>query len=124
MFGQRLLGGMHQRVGVVLGVDRFAALLVLGGVGLGVLGHLLDVGLGQTAGGLNPDLLFLAGRLVLCRNIDDAVGVDIGGDLDLRPAARRRGGSHQVELAQDLVVGRHFTVALEDADGDRDLVLL
>src|SRR5665213_3735836 len=50
MFGQRLLGGMHQTVGMVLGVDRLAALLVLGGVGLGVLDHLLDVGLGQTAG--------------------------------------------------------------------------
>src|SRR6266849_6702582 len=35
MFGQRLLGGMHQRVGMVLGVDRLAAFLVLGGVGLG-----------------------------------------------------------------------------------------
>src|SRR4030095_9586156 len=29
MFGQRLLGGMHQRVGMVLGIDRLAALLVL-----------------------------------------------------------------------------------------------
>src|ERR1700687_2938017 len=36
MFSQRLLGGMHQRVGMVLGVDRLAAFLVLGGVGLGV----------------------------------------------------------------------------------------
>src|ERR1700730_11126429 len=34
MFGQRLLGGMHQRIGMVLGIDRLAALLVLGGVGL------------------------------------------------------------------------------------------
>src|ERR1700733_13585963 len=28
VFGQRLLGGMHQRVGMILGVDRLAALLV------------------------------------------------------------------------------------------------
>src|SRR6266446_10445838 len=66
MFGQRLLGRMHQGVGMVLGIDRFAALLVLGGVGLGVLDHLLDVGFRQAAGGLDPDLLLLAGRLVLC----------------------------------------------------------
>src|SRR6267142_1458050 len=33
MFGQRFLGRMHQRVGMVLGVDRFAAFLVLGGIG-------------------------------------------------------------------------------------------
>src|SRR6195256_5720746 len=47
MFGERLLGGMHQPVGMVLGVDRRTALLVLGGVGLGVLDHLLDVGFRQ-----------------------------------------------------------------------------
>src|SRR4051794_31511796 len=56
MLGQRLLGGMHQRVGMVLGVDRLAAFLVLGGVGFGVLDHLLDVGFGQAAGGLDANL--------------------------------------------------------------------
>src|ERR1035437_8506755 len=35
MFGQRLLGGMHQPIGVVLGINRLAAFLVLGRVGLG-----------------------------------------------------------------------------------------
>src|SRR5258705_9856699 len=65
VLGQRLLGRMHQSVGVVLGVDRLAALLVLGRIGLGVLDHLLDVGFGQAAGRLDPDLLLLAGRLVL-----------------------------------------------------------
>src|SRR5712664_3516689 len=35
VFGQRLLGGMHQAVGMVLGVDRLAALLVLGRIGFG-----------------------------------------------------------------------------------------
>src|SRR5713101_3167226 len=70
VFGQRLLGRMHQGVGMVLGIDRLAALLVLGGIGLGVLDHLLDVGFGQTAGCLDPDLLLLAGRFVLGRNVD------------------------------------------------------
>src|SRR5882672_2966831 len=69
MFGQRLLGRVYQSVGMILGIDRFATLLVLGGVGLGVLDHLLDVGFRQTAGGLNPDLLLLARRLVLCRHV-------------------------------------------------------
>src|SRR6202166_3457908 len=52
VFGQRLLGGMHQTVGMVLGIDRLAAFLVLGGVGLGVLDHLLDVGFPHAAGWL------------------------------------------------------------------------
>src|SRR6195952_4641685 len=65
VLGQRLFGRMHQPVGVVLGVHRLAALLVLRGVGLGVLDHLLDLGFGQAARGLDADLLLLAGRLVL-----------------------------------------------------------
>src|SRR3954469_10204011 len=77
VLGQRLLGRMHQRVGMVLGVHRLAALLVLGGVGLGVLDHLLDVGLGQAARRLDADLLLLAGRLVFRRHVDNAVGVDV-----------------------------------------------
>src|SRR5579859_6758600 len=67
VLGECLLGGMHQRVGVVLGVDRLAALLVGRGVGFGVLDHLIDVGFRQAAGGLDADLLLLAGRLVLGR---------------------------------------------------------
>ena len=57
-------------------------------------------------------------------SVDDAVGVDVEGDLDLRHAARRRRNAHQVELAEHLVVGRHFALALEDADGDGVLVIL
>src|SRR6202043_489668 len=49
MLGERLLGRMHQRVGVVLGVDGLAALLVGRRVGLGVLDHLVDVGFRQAA---------------------------------------------------------------------------
>src|SRR5262249_6257708 len=48
VLGQRLLGGMHQRVGMVLGVDRLAAFLVRLGIGFGVLDHLVDVGFRQT----------------------------------------------------------------------------
>src|SRR5690606_28648578 len=78
---QLLLGAVDQAVGVVAGVDQLAPLLVLGGVGLGVLDHLLDVGVGEAARGLDPDRLLLAGRLVLGLDVDDAVGVDVEGDL-------------------------------------------
>src|ERR1700712_1938774 len=116
VFGQGLLGRMHQPVGMVLGIHRLAALLVLGGVGFGVLDHLLDVGFGQTARGLDADLLLLAGRLVFRRNVDNAVGIDVERNLDLRHAAWRGRNPHQVELTENLVVGGHFALALEDAD--------
>ena len=123
-FLQAALGGVDQRVGLVLGLDQLAPLLVLGGMRLGVLDHLVDVGLRQAARSLDADLLLLAGRLVLGRDLDDAVGVDVEGDLDLRHAARRRRDADQIELAEQFVVGRHLALALEDADRHRGLVVL
>jgi hypothetical protein len=100
-----------------------AALLVGLGMGLGFLDHLVDVVVGQAARCLDADLLFLAGALVLGRDVDDAVGVDVEGHLDLRHAARCRRNADEVELAEHLVVGRHFALALEDPDRHRILVV-
>ena len=69
----------------------------------GFLDHFLDIGLAQAAGCLNPDALLLAARLVLGRHVDDTVGVNIEGDLDLRNAARRRRYADQIELAEHLL---------------------
>jgi hypothetical protein len=107
-----------------LRLDQLATLLVLLGVGFRLLDHLLDLLVGETAGSLDADLLLLAGALVLGGHVDDAVGVDVERDLDLRHAARRGGQADQVELAEHLVVGRHLALALEDADGHRALIVL
>src|SRR5262249_34994450 len=61
VLGERLLGRVNQRLGVILGLDLGFALLVFLGVRLGVLDHLLNVALGQAAGSLDTDLLLLAG---------------------------------------------------------------
>ena len=62
--------------------------------------------------------------LSLARDVDDAVGVDVEGDLDLRHAARRRRDAHQIELAQQLVLRRQLALALEDPDGHGRLVVV
>ena len=62
--------------------------------------------------------------LSLALTRDDAVGVDVEGHLDLRHAARRRRDRLEVELAEQLVVGRHLALALEDPDRHRVLVVL
>src|SRR3984885_12385853 len=113
VFGQRLLGHMDKRLGVVLRLDLGFALLVFLGVSFGILDHLLDVALGEAAGGLDADLLLLARAFVLGRHVDDAIGVDVEGDLDLRHAARRRRNADKIELAEHLVVGRHLALTLE-----------
>ena len=61
---------------------------------------------------------------ILGGHVDDAVGVDVEGHLDLRHAARRRRDADELELAERLVEGRHLGLALEHVDLDRRLVVL
>jgi len=124
MLAELAFGRMDQAFGVILRLRRLAAHLVLFGELLGVLDHLVDVRVAETATGLDLDLLFLAGALVLGVDRHDAVGVDVKGHLDLRHAARRRGNADQVELAEDLVVLRHFALALEHADRHCRLIVV
>src|SRR5487761_2682241 len=44
--------------------------------------------------------------------MNDAVGVDIKGDLDLRNSARRRWQTREFEHAQFLVISSHFALTL------------
>src|SRR5258708_10752023 len=124
MLAQRLLRRMDQRIALVLGFDQRAAFLVLRRMAFGFLHHLLDVGFRKSAGCLNANLLLLVGRLVLRGDRDNAVRVDVEGDLDLWNSTRCRRDAHEVELAEHLVVGCHFALALEDADRDGRLIVL
>src|SRR4029453_13243939 len=93
------LGRMDQAFGIVFGLGRVAPLLVLVGELLRFLAHLFVFLVGKAARSLDAYLLLLAGALVLGGDVDDAVGVDVERDLDLRHAARRRRNADQVELA-------------------------
>lgn len=61
-------------------------------------------------------LLLSAGALVLGRDVHDAIGVDVKGDLNLRDATRGGGDPHKGELTQHLVVRRHLPLALAHLD--------
>src|SRR5690554_3839307 len=56
--------------------------------------------------------------------MQDAVGVYVESDLDLRRATRSGRYAFKVELAQRLVACSDFTLALEHLDGDRGLVVV
>mmetsp|Transcript_32391 Transcript_32391/g.96486 ORF Transcript_32391/g.96486 Transcript_32391/m.96486 type:complete len:645 (+) Transcript_32391:236-2170(+) len=120
---QRLLGLVHERVRLVPRLDDGLAVRVRRRVRLRLAHHALDVRVGEAARGLDLDLLRLARRLVLGRHVDDAVGVDVKGHLDLRHASRRRRDAHEVELAEHLVVGGHLALALQHLDADLLLVV-
>ena len=115
---ERSLGLEREGLGLVAGLDLLAPLLVLFGVLLGVADHLVHGALVEHRRGRDPDLLFLAGRPVLGLHVEDAVGVDVERDLDLRDAARGRRDPVEDEPAERLVVGREVALALEDVDLD------
>ena len=103
----QLLELVDPLLGRVAGLGQLALLLVLGGVGLGVALHPLDLVLRQAAGRLDLDRLLLAGPLVAGRDVEDAVGVDV--ERRPRSAAcpsRRRRDAFEVELAEQAVVAR------------------
>src|SRR5215211_9078522 len=121
---QRPLDRVHQVVGVVADVGLLAPALVLLGVRLGVADHLLDLLVREPAGSRDRDPLLLAGPEILGSDVDDAVGVYVERDLDLGYPPRRGRNSHELEVADELVVRRHLALALEDLDLHRVLVVV
>src|SRR5690606_26985762 len=93
-----------------------AALAVGGFVFLGLLHHALHFLFGEVGGRRDLDLLLAAGRLVLGGHVENTVGVDVKGDLDLWHAARSRRDAIQPEAAERLVVGGHRPLALQDVN--------
>ena len=89
----------------------------------GIVDHCFDLVIGQTTRCLDADLLLFARRLVLGGDIDDAVGIDIKSNFNLRHTAGGGGQTNQIELTQQLVISRHFTFALENPNGYRRLAV-
>merc|ERR1719440_463597 len=123
-----LSGGAHGvdvAIEGVLGIHTLLHLLVLISELLSLLDHLLDLLLSQAALVVGDgDLLTLACALVLGTNVQDTVGVNLEGHLDLRLATGSRRDSTKLELAQEVVVLGHWSLTLVDLDVHGRLVVL
>eukprot|EP01084_Bolivina_argentea_P109170 195125_1 len=96
-------------------------LLELGGLG----DHALDVALGEAALVVGDgDGGRLAAALLLSGDVEDTVGVDVEGDLDLGGTAGGGGDAGEVEVAEEVVGGGHLALALVDVDLDAGLLVL
>merc|ERR1712203_565192 len=120
-------GGLHVEavaLQAVLGGDPVLLLGVLVLELLGVVDHALDLFLGQMSLIVsNGDLVLLASAFVAGRHVQDAVGVDIEGDLDLGNTTGSGGNAGQVKLAEEMVVLGHSPLALVHLDGHSGLVV-
>lgn len=108
----------------VTGLNALTSSLVLLGELLGLGDHAVNLLLGETALVVGDgDGLLLAGALVVSRDLEDAVGIKLEGNLDLRNTTGSGGDAGKLELAQDVVVLGHGTLTLEDLDQDDGLVI-
>ena len=89
---------------------------VLGSVFRGVLNCLLNLLLGQVGAGGDDDLLRVPRSQVPGGDLQDAVGVQIKGHLDLRHPPGGPLDAGQAEFTDGLVVPGHGALSLEDVD--------
>jgi hypothetical protein len=108
----------------VTGLDLALHGLVLLGELLGLLDHALNLLGSETALVVGDgDGLSLASALIGGADLQDAIGIEVEGNLDLRNTTGRGGDVGQLELAEHVVVLGHRALTLEHLDQDGGLVV-
>src|SRR3972149_4538038 len=115
---QRLLGREDGGVRRVARLHLFLALLILRREAFGVFHHAVYLVLAQARRSGDRNMLGAPGRLVLRRDFEDAVGVNVKRHFNLRHAARRRRDAVEDEIAEQFIVGGHRALALHHFDLD------
>ena len=123
MLFHRLLGLVGGGVGEVARLGGLTLPRVLLGVLLGLPDEALDLVLGESGARGNRDALRLGGGLVRRGDVEDAVGVYVERNVDLRDAARSGGDAVEREPADGLVLVGHAPLALEDVNLDAGLTV-
>lgn len=65
--------------------------------------------------------MILAGGLVLGRNMDNRIGVNVEADLDLRKATMGRRNTNKLEVTKELVITNQLALTLVNFDIDSGL---
>lgn len=108
-------------VTLVSSLDSVTTGLVLFLVLLSVADHLLDLRVGETRGAGNGDGGVLVGTLVTGRDVDDTIGINVEGDLDLWHTLWSWWDVAESEVTNQLVVSDELTLTLVNSDLDRGL---
>ena len=111
-------------IGLVARLHRFALPPIFRGVPLRVRHHAIDLLLRELGRATNCDTLLLASGFVACRDRENAVGVNVEGDVDLRHPARGGRNAFEPKMAECAVVARQFAFALQHMDIHGALVVV
>ena len=123
VFTQLLLGLEYEAVCTVELVNLFFGLLIGGLIGLGFVSHALDLIVAQTGTGLDADALLLTCALVFGTHVQDTVGINIKGHLDLRGSATGGRNAIQYKPTDGAVVFGHTALSLQNMYLYRGLVI-
>ena len=123
MLLEGFFGGIDHAVSLITHLDEFLFLFVLVSMGLSILDHLIDLFVAKTGGSSNADRLFLTGTEILGGNMQDSVGVDVEGNLNLRYASGSGGNTDQLKTTDGLVTFRHFPLTLQHVNRYRRLIV-
>ena len=121
---QQFLNAVNGLFSAVAHLGLVTALLIFGSVSFGFLNHAVDFVLRQGRSAGDGHGLLLTGAAVLCRDMNDTVGVNVEGNLDLRQPARRRSNAGQFKSSQRLVVAGELTFPLVDLNQHGRLIVL
>ena len=109
----------------VLGLNTGTVGLILSLELLSLLDHSLDLIGGESALiVLDGNLVLLTSTLLNSGDVQDTIGIDIEGDLNLRDTTGHGRNAVEVELAEKVVVLGHGTLTLVDLNEDTGLVIL
>jgi len=120
---ESLLGLGSDGLGSVGSLDEITTSLVSFSVSLSLLNHGFDLLVGKTGRSGDGDRLILVGSLVLGRDVDDTIGINVEGYLDLRDTLGSRRDTDELEVSEHLVVANELTFSLEDLDLDSGLTI-
>ena len=113
---QAAFGLGHQGLGPVAAVDFGPFAAVFGGFLFRLLEQLGDLLFAEVGTPLDRDALLAPGGAIGGGNLQQAIGVDVEGHLDLGHAPGGRGNAREAEATQRLVALRHLALPLEHMD--------
>src|SRR5258708_13283339 len=112
-----------QAISAVAPFELFLALAVFLCVHFSIAYHPVYLLLGQAAGGSNGDLLLASRGLITGRDIENTIGINVEGYLNLRNTSRGRSNPFELEVTQALVIAGQLAFALQHVDINCGLVI-
>jgi hypothetical protein len=117
------LGVVADLVGSVSSLNGLSSSLILLLVLLGIVDHLLNLGIRETGRSGNGDGGVLVGGLVSGRDVDDSIGINVERNLNLGDTLGGGGDTGKSEVTDQLVVSNKLSLTLENSDLDGSLTL-